>query len=239
MSAAGAAEAAVGLAALLVAVRRLLPEGTLMMRRGLPASVMVRGLLAAAFFSAEVFVPLALIQARGVSTTAAGLTLAVAAVLWSAGSYAQSRLPGDRDRSNAVRVGAAVVALSLVTLPLSMVAALPPWSAAVSWAVGAFGMGLAIPSVSVQVMSLSADAEQGVNASAIQIVDAVLVVLAITLLGIGHAMAVAARGATGTTYTLLWLASAALAVVAILTAGRMRPDARARGTGPAGAPLTF
>jgi hypothetical protein len=88
-------------------------------------------------------------------------------------------------------------------------------------------------------MWLSPDTEQGVNASAIQIVDAVLVVLAITLLGIGHAMAVAAGGATGATYTVLWLASAALAVLAVLTAGRMRPAAGAPGTGPAGVPRTF
>ena len=227
MSPAGAVEAGAGLAVLLVSVRHLLPDGALTLRRGLPASVMMRGILAAAFFSAEVFVPLALIETRGISTTAAGLTLACAAGLWSVGSYAQSRLPGDRDRSNAVRLGAGVVAVCLVTLPLSLLSSLPPWVAGASWAIGAFGMGLAIPSVSVQVMRLSPDADQGVNAAAIQIVDSVLVVVAISFIGLGHSAAVATGGATATTYTLLWLASAAIAVSAIVLAGRMRPAATA------------
>lgn len=225
LSAVGAVEAVAGLAAVLVAVRHLLPAGTLLLRRGLPASVMLRGILSAAFFSAEVFIPLALIEMRGVSTTTAGLTLATATVLWSVGSYWQSRIPGQRDRSHAVRLGAALTTVCLVTLPLSLLAALPPWVAAVSWAVGALGMGLAIPSISVQVMRLSPEVEQGVNASAIQIADSVLVVVAIAVVGFVHATAVESGGASAATYTLLWLMSAALAVVAILTAGRMRPPA--------------
>jgi MFS family permease len=224
LSLAGAVEGAVGGAVLVLSVRNLLPAGTLTLRRGLPASVMMRGILAAAFFSAEVFIPLALIQTRGISTTAAGLTLAAAAALWSAGSYVQSRLPGDRDRSAAVRTGAVIVTACLVTLPLSLLSSLPPWVAGISWAVGAFGMGMAIPSVSVQVMRLSPDAEQGVNAAAIQIIDSVLVVVAIAAVGLGHSAAVASGGATAMTYVLLWLASAAIAVSALSLAGRMRPS---------------
>ena len=120
--------------------------------------------------------------------------------MWATGSYVQSRLPGEGDRSVAVRTGAAIVTLCLVTLPLSVLTSLPPWIAAVSWAIGAFGMGLAIPSVSVQVMRLSPEADLGVNSSAIQIVDSVLSVVVIAMLGLGHAMAVDAGGATATTY---------------------------------------
>ena len=224
MSPAGAAEAIASFAVLIVAVRHLLPAGALVFRRGLPTSVMMRGLIASAFFSAEVFVPLALIETRGISTTAAGLILATSAVLWSAGSYAQSRLPGDTDRSGAVRRGAAIVALCLLTLPVSVLTTLPPWVAGLSWACGAFGMGLAVPSVSVQVMRLSPEAEQGVNSASIQIVDSVLSVVVVAFLGLGHAAAVASGGATAMTYVLLWLGSAAMAVLAVLLAGRMRPS---------------
>ena len=224
LSVMGAVETLIGMVVVIISVRELLPRGALTMRRGLPASLMMRGIIAAAFFSAEVFIPLALVEVRGLSTTAAGLTLASAAALWSAGSYVQSRLPGDRDRSGAVRLGAAIVTLCLVTLPLSMVAWLPPWVACISWAVGAFGMGLSIPSVSVQVMRLSPDDEQGVNAAGLQIVDAVLVVVAIAILGFGHSAAVAAGGATAMTYVLLWLAAACIGVLGVLLAGRMRPS---------------
>ena len=221
LSAMGAAEAVAGLVLLLVALRRLLPPGALVFGRGLPASVMMRGLLAAAFFSAEVFVPLALIETRGISPTAAGLVLAFSAALWWAGSYAQSRLPNDRDRSGAVRIGAILVAACLVTLPIAVVTSLPPWVAGLSWTMGAFGMGLALPSVSVQVMRLSPEADQGVNSAALQIVDSVMVVVAIALLGLGHAAAVASGGATAATYVALWMASTLFAVAAIVLAGRM------------------
>lgn len=227
LSLAGGVEAAVGFVVLLVSVRRLLPMGALTFRRGLPSSVMMRGVIASAFFAAEVFVPLAMVETRGLTTTQAGLILATAAAMWSVGSFAQSRLPGDRDRAPAVRLGAAIVGTGLMTLPLSLLAGLPPWIAALSWAVCAFGMGLALPSVSVQVMRLSPEADLGVNSSAIQIVDSVLSVVVISLLGLGHATAVASGGATAVTYALIWMAAAAVAWVGVLLAGRMRPAAAA------------
>ncbi len=224
---AGAAEAMLGFAVLLIAVRFLLPTGALRFARGLPTSVMMRGLIASAFFSAEVFVPLALVETRGLTVTQAGLILATAAMMWATGSYVQSRLPGDLDRSTAVRIGAAIVTLAMLTLPASVLTGLPPWIAAFSWAIGAFGMGLSIPSASVQVMRLSPESDLGRNSSAIQIVDSVMSVVVISILGLGHAMAVASGGATATTYALLWCGSAVMAALAVLVAGRMRPVGQA------------
>jgi len=220
----GATEAIVGLVVLVGAVRYLLPVGALRFARGLPTSVMMRGLIAAAYFGAEVFVPLALIEIRGLSTTQAGLVLAAAALFWSLGSYIQARLPGDLDRSRAVRLGAAIVGVSVLTLPLSLLEGLPPYLAIASWALGAFGMGLAIPSVSVQVMRLSPPEDQGVNSASIQIVDSVLSVVAVAVLGIVHAAAVASGGATVATYVTLWGGAALFAAFAIVVAGRMRPS---------------
>jgi MFS family permease len=223
LSAAGVALAALGAIGVVLASRRLLPVGALRFRRGLPSSVMMRGLLAGAFASAEVFVPLALVDTRGLSVTAAGLILATSAVLWSAGSYAQSRIPGDQDRSAAVRIGAAVLLLALLLLPLSLSASVPPWVAAPAWALAAFGMGLSVPSVSVQVMRLSPPDALGANSSAVQIVDALMVTVAVSVAGFGHAAAVAGGGATAATYLAIWLGSAGLAVLVIVLAGRMRP----------------
>jgi MFS family permease len=226
LSYAGGLEALIGVTVLVAALRYLMPRGALRMARGLPASVMMRGFLSAAFFSAEVFIPLALVESRGVSTTQAGLTLATSAVFWSLGSYVQSRLPGDQDRSTAVRAGGAIITIALLTLPLSVLTTLPPAIAAVSWAIGAFGMGLSVPSVAVQVMRLSPQADQGVNSAAIQVFDSVMVALSTAVLGFGLAIAVAGGGATATTYAGLWLGSAVLGVVAVALAGRMRPTER-------------
>jgi MFS family permease len=223
LSAAGAVAATAAIVVVVLAARRLLPPGALRFRRGLPTSVMMRGVIAAAFFSAEVFVPLALVETRGITVTQAGLILASSAALWSAGSYVQSRLPGDRDRANAVRLGAAIVTTALLSLPLALLPVLPPAVAAVSWAVGAFGMGLAIPSISVQVMRLSPEDAIGRNSSSIQIVDSLLVTVAVSVAGLVHALAVVDGGATVGTYVLLWVGSAMVALVAVALAGRMRP----------------
>lgn len=223
----GVLEAGLGVVVLVVAARVLLPTGSLRLARGLPTSVMMRGLLAAAFFSAEVFVPLALVEMRGTSTTGAGLILASSSVAWSVGSYLQSRLPGQQDRSVAVATGAGIVALGLATLPIVLLTDLPPWIAVGSWALGALGMGLAVPSISVQVMRLSPPPQQGVNASAIQIVDAVGVVVAVSLLGVVHALAVQSGGATVGTYVTIWAVATVVAASGILLARRMRPRAAA------------
>ena len=219
----GGVEAVVGLAILLGALKRLLPAGALRFARGLPTSVMMRGLIAATYFSAEVFVPLALVQIRGVSVTYAGMVLAGSAAMWSLGSYTQSRIPGGRDRSTAVRVGLSLVMLSVLTLPIALSSSVPPWVAGISWGVGAFGMGLSIPSVAVQVMRLSPDDDQGRNSAAIQIVDAVCVSVAVSLLSLGYSAAVRGAGVTGGTFTALWCASAAVGLVGLVVAGRMRP----------------
>jgi MFS family permease len=223
----GILEALAGLVVLVLAARVLLPAGALRFARGLPSSVMMRGIVAAAFFSAEVFVPLALVEIRGTSTTIAGLILASSSVVWSVGSYLQSRLPGQQDRAPAVRVGAGIITLGLATLPLVLLTDLPPWIAVLSWALGALGMGLTVPSVSVQVMRLSPAEQQGVNASAIQIVDAVGVVVAVSILGIIHAAAVDGGGATVSTYVTIWLLAAGIAACGMMLAGRMRPRAAA------------
>ncbi|MSO27657.1 MAG: MFS transporter [Candidatus Nanopelagicales bacterium] len=222
-NAVGLVEAGAGFVLLIFSGKYLVPIGALRMARGLPATVMMRGIIAAAYFSAEVFVPLALVETRGVSYTIAGLTIAVSAVFWAAGSFAQSRLSGDADRAPIVCLGSLVTAACLLTLPLVVLTSLPVWIASISWALGAFGMGLAIPSVSVQTMRLSPESDQGINAAALQIVDSVLVVAVTAILGLFYAAAVAGQGATPQTYALLWVISAIVALVGAFLAPRMRP----------------
>ena len=83
----GAGGVVVGLVLLIPALIALFPAGTLRLRLGLPAVVAVRGLLAAALFSAEAWVPLALQDVRGVSTTWSGIFLACGAIGWAIGAW--------------------------------------------------------------------------------------------------------------------------------------------------------
>ena len=76
----------VGLPFAYLGVRRVLPAGTLTARRGLPANVVFAAALSMAFFTADLFIPLALTSVRGISATLAVILttvpVPVAAVGW-------------------------------------------------------------------------------------------------------------------------------------------------------------
>ncbi|HEY6812544.1 MAG TPA: MFS transporter, partial [Propionibacteriaceae bacterium] len=81
----------VGLVLLLISLPQLMPPGFLRFRRGLSQVIQTRGLLPGAFFGAEAFVPLMLVEQRSVPLFQAGAVLTVGAVGWTAGSWLQSR----------------------------------------------------------------------------------------------------------------------------------------------------
>lgn len=215
----------IGFAFLIPAAQRLLPAGSLRLRRGLPTTIVMRGILAAAFFSAEAFAPLALVEQRGLTVTVAGLLLSLAAIGWLTGSLIQSRIPGNLDRAPVVVAGSIVVAISLFALPLCLVPSLPALVAAPIFLVGSIGMGLCFPSIGVQMMRLSPVAQQGANSSALQISDAVMSALGLGVAGAVHAYAVVSGGATTATYVTIWIGAAVLALGGAIVAGRMRQAA--------------
>lgn len=223
----------VGLVVIVLGVRRLLPVGALTLRRGLPTTVLMRGVLAGGFFGAEAFIPLALVEQRGMTVTMAGLTLSVSAFGWWGGSYAQSRIPESADRSRTVRIGALIVALGLATLPLCLVPSLPPMICVASYFVASIGMGLCFPSIAVQTLRLSPVDQQGANSAALQISDAILSSLALGFLGAIHASAVQGGGATVSTYDTIWWLAAVIAIAAAGIAARMRPVAQPAVVAPA------
>ena len=157
---------------LVPSVPRLLPRGALRLARGLPTVVVLRGVFAGAFFGAEVFVPLLLVEQRGLATTLAGASLTGGALTWSLGSWYQGR-PGLRfSRARLLRVGLALVATGIVLTATVLAEAAPPFMAAAGWLVAGLGMGLGITSLSVLVLELSPIEEQGANAAALQVSDA-------------------------------------------------------------------
>ena len=156
-----------GLAGLAFGLPRLLPPGTLRLRRGLPSVVLVRGLLAGAFLGSEVYIPLALTRLHGFSATQAGIVLTAGALGWSAASQIQGRSARPREFYALVGAGCVTAGTVLTTLALQ----LSGWLAAPAWIVAGAGMGFAVGSLSVLLLDLSAEDEQGVNSSALQISD--------------------------------------------------------------------
>jgi MFS family permease len=157
---------------LVPSVPRLLPPGALRFARGLPTVVVLRGVFAGAFFGAEVFVPLLLIEQRGLATTLAGASLTGGALTWSLGSWYQGRPHRRFSRNQLVTLGLILVAVGIGITSTVLASAMPPFMAAIGWLVAGLGMGLGITSLSVLVLELSPVEEQGANAAALQVSDA-------------------------------------------------------------------
>ncbi len=77
-----------------MAFRRLTPAGTLRAAPGLPAAVLLRGVLTFAFFAADAYVTLALQDWRGTSATESGVIVTAATLSWTAGAWVQARWIG-------------------------------------------------------------------------------------------------------------------------------------------------
>jgi MFS family permease len=210
-----------GLAGLLLALPPLMPPGFLKLPRGISQVIQTRGLLAGAFFGGEVFVPLMLIEQRGVPLFQAGAVLTVGAVGWATGSWLQAR-PWLRIRRDVlITVGCCSVALGLALVGLiAFVPTLPYVLVAVSWIFAGLGMGLATSSTSLAVMSLSAAAEQGRNASSLNVSDALGSGIFVGLAGTVFA-ALQPSGNLSLTFGLVELSMAVVALLGILTSLRI------------------
>lgn len=221
-----------GLVLLGLGLRALLPRGTVALRRGVPAVVGFRGLLAGAFTSVESLVPLTLTLVHGYSPTAAGVPLTFGALGWAAASFWQGRRPNAARhllvRVGFVLVGVAATGMAVVAQPWS-----PAWVIYPVWVAGGCGMGLAMSSLSVLLLSFSPPAERGVNSSALQLSDSVASALCIGLAG--ALVAASARGllpierAAGVLDLLMLVVALAGAVLA----GRARRPIPRERTAPA------
>jgi len=173
----------VGVVLLVVGLPRLLPAGTLRFRRGLPSVVGLRGLFAGAFFGAQAFLTLMLIEHRELPTTLAGLALTVGAIGWSAGSWWQGRARLRTSRAVLISWGAGFLTIGLTLVLLGAIPVVPVVVVGLGTIFAGLGMGLSLASLSVLLLEYSHEQEQGSNGAAAQLAD-----------GIGNAALVGAAG---------------------------------------------
>ncbi|WIX79018.1 MFS transporter [Amycolatopsis carbonis] len=174
---------AVGLVALGLALRKLLPTGTLTFRPGLPTVVASRALLSGAYAGMEAYLPLTMSAVHGYGPALAGLPLTITALGWSAASGLQGRFL-DWSREATLRIGFALVAAALVGFGFVALPWCPAWLAFVICAIGGAGMGIAMPAISVLLLRYSPEGERGFNTSAMQLADWVGSALLIGLGGV-------------------------------------------------------
>ncbi|MFI7532898.1 MFS transporter [Streptosporangium sp. NPDC049376] len=210
-----------GLALLAAGLPRLLPRRALMFGRGLSTTVMMRGVLSASFFGINSFIPLLLTQVRGFSVIEGGVALTIGALGWTTGSYLQSRREFDRPRL--VRLGAASVTSGVLLTLLALVPGVTGWITVPAWVLAGFGMGIAMTSVNVTAMRQSPDAEQGANSAALQVVDTLGSALTIGFGGV--LINVIGHDDIATGYTTIAVLMAAVGLLGVAVAGRMREAA--------------
>ncbi|HWM01983.1 MAG TPA: MFS transporter [Actinophytocola sp.] len=173
-----------GLAALVPALRVLLPRGTFTGRPGLPATVLARGVFAGAFFGVEAYVPLTLTAVHGFSPALAGLPLTVGACGWAAASHWQGRHV-EIPRATLIRFGMTTLGLALAGTALIGPHWGLGWLILPFWLVAGASMGLAFPSISVLSLDHAAPRERGFVSSALQVSD---MTLAAGMVGLGGVM---------------------------------------------------
>src|SRR3546814_5048121 len=78
---------AVGVPVAVVSFLRLVPAGTIRLAPGMPAAILLRGILTFAFFGADAYVSLTFQDVRGRETWVAGLALTAATILWTIGAW--------------------------------------------------------------------------------------------------------------------------------------------------------
>jgi MFS family permease len=160
-----------GAAVALPALRRLTPPGTLRARPGLPATVLIRGLLTCTFFAGDAYVPLTLTSIRHTTPTYAGVTLTVSTIAWTVGSWVQSRAIQRRTPRILVATGLVLVLAGLGAMASLLWPAVPVWMALVAWTVAGFGIGLAYSPISLTALGWARAGSEGRVSASVQLCD--------------------------------------------------------------------
>src|SRR5919197_1058128 len=162
---------AVGALLTIPAYRRLTPAGTLRVERGLPAAVLLRGLLTMMFFCADAYVPLALQDWRGVPAAISGAALTAATLSWTGGAWIQAHWIQRLGARRFVTVGFLTTGLGVLGFAAALSPAVPVAVGIVSWAIAGLGMGLSYSPLSLVVLAEAEPGVQGAATSGLQLSD--------------------------------------------------------------------
>ncbi|OAB44394.1 MFS transporter [Paenibacillus glacialis] len=168
-------------------LRKLLPEGALLVKKGLPATIVTRGLFVACYFAVESYVVLALTNVKGLSADVAGLIVATGAISWSIAAWLQSKFD-ERDQGNG-RIQRVMVGVALMIVGVALVITAMGLSgngivlAVFSQILTGFGIGLAHPTTGAIALQHAKASEAGTISANVQFVDAFSPALSIGLGG--------------------------------------------------------
>jgi len=236
---------ALGIALLLPAFRRLTPPGTLVLAMGVPAAILLRGVMTFAFFSGDAYIPLLLQTWRGTAPTLTGIVFTVTTLAWTAGTWIQARRIDTWGPRRFITLGFVLIAVGSALTLLALLPGVPPAIAVLTWIAPGIGMGFMYSAVTLVVLRGVAVSEQGSTTSSLQLSD-----ILGTALGTGVAGAVIAFGvrsggdALGVALACVFAMSTVVAVLGGLASGRVGTVGIARSapavprSAPSGSPGT-
>jgi MFS family permease len=134
--------AAVGVAILVPAARKVMPPGTFSARPGLGSAVLIGLLTNLGFFIGLFFLPLLLTRAAGRSLFEAGAAVTIVNVTWSVGAWWQTRAIERWDKGRLIGVSSLVLGLGLAGAASPLLGAPLPL-AYLAWGAAGAAMGVA------------------------------------------------------------------------------------------------
>jgi MFS family permease len=161
----------VGTLVALFGMRRLFPPGTLRAAPGMPATVASMGLLNLAFAGVSAFVPLALVDVRGISVAAAGLALTTSSMTWTAAAWVQARTASWASRRMIARAGLLCLGAAFVVTAAVLDPRTPLLTAFVGWGIAGLGMGLANTTIRLAMLEQAAPGQEGDASASLQLAD--------------------------------------------------------------------
>jgi MFS family permease len=160
-----------GVAGVVPTLSRLLPAGALRARGGLPAAVLLKGVLTFAFFGTDAYISLAVTDVRHRSVSVAGLALTAATLSWTAGAWINARVS---DRLSARRLaagGLTIITIGIALMLVGLEPSAPLGVIVVAWGVAGLGMGMAYQAVTLVVLAGAAPGQEGAASAAQQLTD--------------------------------------------------------------------
>jgi len=211
------AGAAVGLSAL----RRLVPAGTLTARPGLPATILLRGLLTFTFFGADAYVTLTITAIRHRSPVVAGIAVTGATLAWTAGAWMQARLSESWEGRRLVRLGLLIVLAGIAGMVLVLQPAVPVAVGLAAWTVAGLGMGLGYAPISLMMLRMAPPGREGRASASLNLADVLGTAIGI---GVGGAAVAAAAGRElHLGVAAAFAITAAVGVIALVLTRRLPP----------------
>jgi MFS family permease len=203
------------------ALRRLLPSGTLRAERGLPATILSRGLLTFTFFGADAYVTLTITTVRHHSTLMAGGVVTASTLAWTVGSWVQARLNNQVEGRRLVRWGLAAIFTGTAGMALQLHSGVPVAEAFVAWSVAGLGMGLSYAPLSLMMLHAAPPGREGWASASLNLADVLGVALGVGIGGAAVAAVARGRWPVATGVGIAFGVAALAAVVALALALRL------------------